>query len=368
MAKKKTENIESALMTPMEIKQHLDQYVIGQDEAKKVLSVAVYNHYKKIFNNKTQLTDVQMDKSNIFLIGDTGCGKTLLAKTIANLLNVPCYIQDCTKITQAGYVGSDVEDCLVGLLRMCNYDVERAQMGIVVLDEIDKVAKRDAGPSITRDVQGEGVQQSLLKMVEGDLVGVPPCGGRKHPEQSLIYVDTSNILFIASGAFVGIDELINKRMGGRKIGFNANQCVKEEKYEDIKSYTTTQDLRDFGMIPEFVGRFPIITNVQPLDEEALVKILNEPKNSIIKQYTTLMELDNAELTFTEDALKKIANLTHKLGTGARGLRNIVETIMTDIMYETPSKTNTSSKRIKIKIDEKYVEEKTKFKFKINEAV
>jgi ATP-dependent Clp protease ATP-binding subunit ClpX len=361
MAKKKSENIESALMTPMEIKQHLDQYVIGQDEAKKVLSVAVYNHYKKIFNNKTQLTDVQMDKSNIFLIGDTGCGKTLLAKTIANLLNVPCYIQDCTKITQAGYVGSDVEDCLVGLLRTCDYDVKRAEVGIVVLDEIDKVAKRDAGPSITRDVQGEGVQQSLLKMVEGDLVGVPPCGGRKHPEQPLIYVNTSNILFIGSGAFVGLDDIINKRLGGKKIGFNVDS-IENEEHNNVKNYATTQDLRNYGMIPEFVGRFPIITSVDKLDEDALVRILKEPKNSIIKQYTALLDMDNTEIIFTDSALKRIANLAFNLGTGARGLKNIVEIVMTDIMYEAADNIDKKTKK-KIVIDEDYIDEKTKVKFK-----
>ena len=359
-AKKK----ETRLKTPEEIKAYLDEYVIGQEEAKKVLSVAVYNHFKKIIHAQDYMSETEMDKSNIFLIGETGSGKTLLAKTIARMLNVPCYIQDCTKVTQAGYVGSDVEDCLVGLLRMCNYDTKRAEMGIVVLDEIDKVAKREAGPSITRDVQGEGVQQSLLKMVEGDLVGVPPAGGRKHPEQSLIYIDTKNILFIASGAFVGLDKIVQQRIGGRSIGFSKNEGNNEIPNDELLDYVTTQDLRDFGMIPEFVGRFPIITNVRKLDKEALIKILLEPKNSIIKQYKELLKMDNAELEFTDDAIEEIANLTMSLGTGARGLRNVVETVMTDIMYKTPTETCGKGKTpLKVVVDKEYVTEKTAKRFK-----
>lgn len=352
------------LKTPEEIKAYLDEYVIGQEEAKKVLSVAVYNHFKKIIHNRDAFSETEMDKSNIMLIGETGSGKTLLAKTIARLLNVPCYIQDCTKVTQAGYVGSDVEDCIVGLLRMCNYDIARAEMGIVVLDEIDKIAKRDAGPSITRDVQGEGVQQSLLKMVEGDVIGVPPAGGRKHPEQQLIYVNTQNILFIASGAFVGLDKIVQKRMGGRAIGFAASENeIAQISSDRLLDYVTTQDLRNYGMIPEFVGRFPVITNVNKLDREALIRILLEPKNSIIKQYTELLKMDNTELEFTEDALNEIADLTMGLETGARGLRNVVETVMTDIMYTAPTNALKKKTPVKIVVDKDYVIEKTRKRFR-----
>lgn len=352
------------LKTPEEIKAYLDEYVIGQEEAKKVLAVAVYNHFKKIIHNTDDFSETEMDKSNIMLIGETGSGKTLLAKTIARMLNVPCYIQDCTKVTQAGYVGSDVEDCIVGLLRMCNYDIARAEMGIIVLDEIDKIAKREAGPSITRDVQGEGVQQSLLKMVEGDVVGVPPAGGRKHPEQQLIYVNTRNILFISSGAFVGLDKIVQKRLGGRAIGFAASENGTERiSDEQLLDYVTTQDLRNYGMIPEFVGRFPIITNVNKLSREALIRILLEPKNSIIKQYTELLQMDNTQLEFTQEALNEIADLTMSLGTGARGLRNVVETVMTDIMYEAPTKALKKKESVKVVVDKDYVIEKTKKRFK-----
>ena len=346
------------LLRPDQIKAHLDKYVIGQEEAKKVLSIGVYNHYKKIIHeNSMENPEVELDKSNIMLLGPTGCGKTLMVKTIARLLNVPCYIQDCTKITASGYVGSDVEECLVGLLRSCDYDVEAAEMGIVMLDEGDKIAKKDAGPSITRDVSGECVQQSLLKIVEGDVVGVPPMGGRKHPEQPLIYLDTKNILFIMSGAFVGLEEIIRKRMGRGKIGFTAERTVINEEEEYI-NYATPQDIRDFGMIPELVGRFPIITNVNKLTKEALMTILKEPKNSIVKQYTELMSMDGVKLTFTDEALDKIADLTLSLGTGARGLRTIVETVMSDAMYNAPL-----MKDKKVIIDAEYVDEKTKVKYK-----
>ena len=358
--KKNDEKSEFKLYTPKEINDYLDKYVIGQDDAKKVLSVAVYNHYKKILNNISSDSDVEMDKSNVVLIGETGCGKTLLVKTIAKMLNIPCYIQDCTKITASGYVGSDVEECLVGLLRSCNYNTKLAEIGIVMLDEGDKIAKKEAGVSITRDVSGECVQQSLLKIVEGDMVGVQPMGGRKHPEQSLIYLDTKNILFILSGAFVGLDGIIERRTGGSTIGFNKPKKKEIEK-DNILENTSPQDLRDFGFIPEFMGRFPIITNVKPLSEDDLVRILKEPKNSIVKQFTEMLRIDNTELIFTDDALLEIAKLAHTLKTGARGLRNIMETIMTDIMYEAPNNIY-KTKVQKVIIDSEYVKKSTEKKY------
>lgn len=343
---------------PDEIKEYLDQYVIGQDEAKKVLSVAVYNHYKRVFyNNFKQDNDPEIEKSNIVLLGDTGCGKTLLVKTIAKLLNVPCYIQDCTKITASGYVGSDVEECLVGLLRTCDYNIPQAEMGIVMLDEGDKIAKKEAGVSITRDVSGECVQQSLLKIVEGDIVGVAPAGGRKHPEQPLLYVNTKNILFILSGAFVGIDDIIRRRTGHAKIGFaTKDELVQIDKDDTFQKYATPQDLREFGFIPEFIGRFPTITHVNPLKEADLVKILLEPKNAFIKQYQAMMAMDNVDLSFTETAISEIAKYAIKLGTGARGLKSILEEVMMDVMFETPKKAK-KDKTTKVKITGRIVEEK-----------
>lgn len=346
------------LLRPDEIVEYLDRYVVGQEDAKRVLSVAVYNHYKKIENNfnrdENDEDAVEIDKSNVILLGETGCGKTFLIKTIAKMMGVPVYIQDSTKLTASGYVGSDVEECLVGLLRTSNYDIEAAQMGIVMLDEIDKIAKKEAGPSITKDVSGEGVQQSLLKIVEGDMVGVPPAGGRKHPEQPLIYVDTSNILFIASGAFVGIEDAIRSRMGGNKIGFNQEKRNVENK--NLIAYTTHQDLKHFGFIPEFIGRFPVITSVNKLTKEQLVTILKEPKNSLVKQYTELIKMDGGKLIFTDDALEEIADLAAELETGARALRTIMETIMTGIMYEAPLKFK-KSKDKKITITKEMVKEK-----------
>lgn len=353
------------LVKPSEIKAHLDLHVIGQEEAKKTLSVAIYNHYKRIINEKNRVPDgdgVEIEKSNIFLLGETGSGKTLMVRTIAKLLNVPCYIQDCTKITASGYVGSDVEDCLAGLLRECHYDMRAAEMGIVVLDEGDKMAKKGAGPSITRDVSGECVQQSLLKIVEGDMVGVPPMGGRKHPEQSLLYVNTKNILFILSGAFVGLEDIVRKRMGGKKsIGFGTVEG--SDNKEEIKEYVdfaSPQDIRDFGMIPELVGRFPVIANVNALSEDDLVRILHEPKNSIVRQYTALMEMDDVRLVFTEDGMKAIAHLATLLKTGARGLRSIVDTVMKDYMFEVPALRK--KKGMTITIDEAVVREKTAKRF------
>jgi ATP-dependent Clp protease ATP-binding subunit ClpX len=333
MSKEKND-LEIVLYRPDEIKSYLDQYIIGQDEAKKTLSVAVYNHYKRIIHNydKTR-SDVEIEKSNCLICGPTGSGKTAMIKAIAKLLGVGCYIQDLTKVTQAGFVGSDVEECLVGLLRSCDYDIQKAQVSIVILDEADKVAKREAGPSITRDVSGEGVQQSLLKMIEGDVVGVPPAGGRKHPEQALLYIDTTNILFVGIGAFVGLDNIVKKRIGDNRIGFNMENTNLSDC--DYYKYVTPGDLRDFGFIPEFVGRFPIITSVEKLSVDDLVKILNEPKNSLVKQYTELIAMDGGKLEFEKEALYEIAKEAAELETGARGLRSIIERVMSDIMYEAP---------------------------------
>jgi len=362
---KETKNFDPAngfnLLTPSEIKEYLDQYVIGQEEAKKALSVAVYNHYKKIINNTNVYSGVEIDKSNIILLGNTGSGKTLLVKTIARLLNVPCYIQDCTKITASGYVGSDVEDCLAGLLRSCDYDLDRAQYGIVMLDEGDKIATKGAGPSITRDVSGECVQQSLLKIVEGDLVGVPPAGGRKHPEQPLIYVDTTNILFILSGAFVGLDAIIKDRVGHGRIGFESalrNEMVNDD---NIYDFASPQDIREFGFIPEFVGRFPIISHVNKLTEEDLFTILKEPKNALVKQYEQLLAMDNTELIIEDDALKAIAKIAFELETGARGLRAIFEEVMEDVMFNAP-KNKKSKRAVKFTLTKEIVEKATEKKY------
>ncbi|MCQ2382106.1 MAG: ATP-dependent Clp protease ATP-binding subunit ClpX [Clostridia bacterium] len=364
MSTKKSNNeLKINLLTPKEIKHYLDEHVIGQDEAKKVLSVAIYNHYKRLLHNsQIERGGINIEKSNILLPGPTGSGKTFLVKTIANLINVPCYIQDCTKITESGFVGSDIEECLVGLLRACDYDSARAEVGIVVLDEIDKTASKGVGANITRDPSGEGVQQGLLKMVEGDLVGVPPQGGRKHPEQPLIYVNTKNILFIAAGAFVGIEDIIKKRIGTNQIGFQS-QAKEKTLDENTLNYITTDDIREFGMIPEFVGRFPIITHTNKLSEDDLVHILTEPKNALVKQYTTLISYDNTNLVFSEDALKEIAKIAINLGTGARGLRNVIETVMTDIMFDAPDNLK-KSKPVKVTITDEYVREHTRTKYKI----
>jgi len=323
---------------PDQVKAWLDRFVIGQDEAKKTLSVAVTNHYKRIRHNARPDCKTRIDKSNVILLGPTGCGKTLLVRKIAEYLDVPCYIQDCTKITASGYVGSDVEDCLAGLLRQCSYDLDKARIGIVVLDEGDKIAKAEAGPSITRDVSGECVQQSLLKIVEGDLVGVQPAGGRKHPEQQLIYLDTSNILFILSGAFVGLEDIIGRRLGRgtARIGFgNDSVASAGEQSGSLLCCATPEDLRRFGLIPEFVGRFPVITHVAPLESDALVRILSEPKDSLLEQYKALLGEDGVTFDATNQALKAIAEEAIRLGTGARGLRAVFERIMRDLMFDLP---------------------------------
>jgi ATP-dependent Clp protease ATP-binding subunit ClpX len=341
------------MLKPMEIKDRLDEYVIGQDDSKKILAVAVYNHYKRIMQQtESEEDDVEIEKSNVVMIGRTGTGKTLLARTIARLLNVPFTIVDATVFTEAGYVGEDVESMLTRLLQACDYDVSAAERGIVYIDEIDKVARKNDNPSITRDVSGEGVQQALLKMLEGTDILVPPQGGRKHPEQKLVKVNTKNVLFICGGAFAGIEKQIAKRINTQVIGFKGN-AEEEVDTENLLQYVSHQDLKSFGLIPELLGRMPVLTHLNPLDKPTLRRILIEPKNALMKQYKRLFAMEDIELTFTEESLDLIVDKTVEYSLGARGLRSICEAIMTDAMFEMPSQEGVE----KFEITKEYAESK-----------
>ncbi len=341
------------LPRPAQIKAHLDEYIVGQDEAKRYLSVAVYNHYKRLIS-KDDADEVEIDKSNVLMVGPTGTGKTLLAKTIAKMLNVPFAIVDATVLTQAGYVGEDIESILTRLLQASNYDVEKAEKGIVFIDEIDKIARKGDNPSITRDVSGEGVQQGLLKLLEGSVVNVPPQGGRKHPDQKMIAVNTQHILFVCAGAFDGIERKVAQRLNTRVVGFDASAKKHNlEKEENLLRYVDARDVKSFGLIPEIIGRLPIITHLEPLTAETLKMILTEPKNAVIKQYKKIFALDEVELEFTDEALDYIVSCTMEQKLGARGLRSIVEKIMIDAMFDMPKA------KSKFIIDKAYAEDKTK---------